>query len=248
LLNLITNARDAMVEQGGGVITIDLAQHGDQIELSVSDTGVGISDELLEQIFQPFMTTKGALGGSATPGTGLGLAISYGIVESHGGTITATSKLGQGTTMIVRLPITRHMPASEDVKLPSSNVSPLRVLVVDDDRVVAEALARLLEAHAHHVAVATDGELGLKLYREQPFDLVISDVVMPGMSGSEFMERLRAIDAQAQVLVMTGQAVSAQVDSMLHMGALGILSKPFVVEDLLAAIARGVRQRRMVAA
>jgi signal transduction histidine kinase len=111
VLNLITNARDAM-KPHGGTLTVSLSerwnpdrQHGDWLELSVADTGSGIPEEIRDKIFEPFVTTKGALGGSQTPGTGLGLSVSYGIVQEHGGTITVDSTVGRGTTMTVRLPI-----------------------------------------------------------------------------------------------------------------------------------------------
>jgi signal transduction histidine kinase len=104
VLNLITNARDAMKPQGG-TLTIGLRERRGWLELSVSDTGSGIPEEIRDKIFEPFVTTKGALGGSQTPGTGLGLSVSYGIVQEHGGTITVESTLGRGTTMTVRLPV-----------------------------------------------------------------------------------------------------------------------------------------------
>jgi signal transduction histidine kinase len=104
VLNLITNARDAM-KPLGGTLTIGLRERHDWLELSVSDTGSGIPEEIRDKIFEPFVTTKGALGGSQTPGTGLGLSVSYGIVQEHGGTIAVESAIGRGTTMTVRLPI-----------------------------------------------------------------------------------------------------------------------------------------------
>src|SRR6266545_4682457 len=245
LLNLITNARDAMADQGGGVITIELCQRGDRIELSVADTGVGIAPELIDQIFQPFVTTKGALGGSATPGTGLGLAITHGIVESHGGTIAVRSEVGRGTMMRVSLPIVAEELASND--LMGQSLPSLRILIVDDDEAVAGVLARLLEHAGHTARVADGGEMGLRLYREQTFDMVISDVVMPGMGGATFVARLRALDPRAQILVMTGQSGSVQAELMLRAGAFGLISKPFVVDDLRAAIARGLRVRALAA-
>jgi CheY-like chemotaxis protein len=93
-----------------------------------------------------------------------------------------------------------------------------------------------------------DGELGLELYSAQPFDLVITDVIMPGMGGAEFSARLLAMDSQAQVLVMTGQMVSSQIDQMLRAGAIGVVSKPFVAEELLAVIERSIRVRMLAAA
>ncbi len=111
VMNLITNARDAMADRQSGVLTLGLRQRGGQIELRVSDSGVGISDELLGQIFSPFMTTKGPFGSGGTTGTGLGLAISHGIIERHDGTIEVQSELGRGTTFVVRLPV---ISASEE--------------------------------------------------------------------------------------------------------------------------------------
>jgi signal transduction histidine kinase/FixJ family two-component response regulator len=243
LLNLITNARDAMIEQDGGVITVELAQRGGQIELVVSDTGSGIPEHLLQQVFQPFMTTKGALGGSITPGTGLGLAISYGIVEGHGGTISVASTVGRGTTMTVRLPIIAELPQPARAEAKGAQLSALRILVVDDEQVVAESLARLLAEYGHQVVLAADGEIGLHRYREQPFDLVISDSVMPVMDGAEFVTRLRSLDSHAHILAISGQTANGRVERMLQAGAFGFVSKPFVVDELLEAIRRGMRER-----
>jgi two-component system NtrC family sensor kinase len=248
LLNLITNARDAMIDQGGGVITIELSQRDGQIELVVSDTGSGIPEHLLQQVFQPFMTTKGALGGSTTPGTGLGLAISYGIVEGHGGTISVDSAIGRGTTMVVRLPIIAELPQSVVPDGTAARLSALRILVVDDEQVVAESLARLLVGYGHQVVLAADGEIGLRRYREQPFDLVITDAVMPVMDGAEFVTQLRSFDAHAHILAISGQTAAGRVERMLQAGAFGFVSKPFVVDELLEAIARGMRERMLSAA
>ncbi len=113
VLNFITNARDAMAPNAG-TLTIGLRERQGQIELSVSDTGSGIPAELLDKIFEPFVTTKGSMGGSQTPGTGLGLSVSYGIVKEHGGTIGVESEVGRGTTMLVRLPILTEPPVHEE--------------------------------------------------------------------------------------------------------------------------------------
>lgn len=116
VLNLVTNARDAMKPQGGR-LTIILGERRGAIELSVRDTGSGIPENIRDKIFEPFMTTKGALGGSQTPGTGLGLSVSYGIVREHGGTITVASEVGKGTTMTVRLPLVFEEAVTEEQAL-----------------------------------------------------------------------------------------------------------------------------------
>jgi signal transduction histidine kinase len=113
VLNFVTNARDAM-KQHGGTLTLGVRERQGQIEISVSDTGCGIPPELIDKIFEPFVTTKGALGGSQTPGTGLGLSVSYGIVKEHGGSISVESEVDRGTTMTVHLPITVEPPVREE--------------------------------------------------------------------------------------------------------------------------------------
>jgi signal transduction histidine kinase/ActR/RegA family two-component response regulator len=239
MLNLMTNARDAMIEHGG-VITVSLSERDDQIELLVADTGSGIPEDLLDQVFQPFMTTKGALGGSVTPGAGLGLAISYGIIQSHDGTITIDSEVGVGTTVTIRLPIVTDMSVSGGKQISTAAAPGLRILVVDDEPMIIDSVVRLLEAEGHRMVSAADGASGLRRYCEQPFDLVLTDIVMPGMSGAEFVQRLRAIDPEARVLIMTGHMAPAQIDQLLNEGAVGVVTKPFIVKELLAAVARSV--------
>jgi two-component system, NtrC family, sensor kinase len=248
VLNLMTNARDAMLEQGGGVITVVLAEQDDQIELIVHDTGSGIPKHLLDQVFQPFMTTKGALGGSVTPGAGLGLAISYGIVQSHNGTIEIDSEVGAGTTVTIRLPIVNNTIVNNGKEIAPTASALLRILVVDDERFVTESVARLLESQGHEVVGASDGTAALRRYCEQPFDLVLTDIVMPGMGGVEFVQRLRAVDPSAQVLIMTGHIAQSQIDELVRDGAIGVVQKPFVADELLAAVAKGIEARALRAA
>jgi signal transduction histidine kinase/ActR/RegA family two-component response regulator len=243
LLNLLSNARDAMLEQGGGTITIALAERGRQIELRVSDTGHGIPEELQRQIFQPFMTTKGPLGGGAAPGTGLGLAISYGIIENHGGSIEVFSQPGEGATFVVRLPV---VDLPEDLPLPepdSPPLTPLRLLVVDDDRTVREAMTGLLDRQGHVVTAASDGEQALDFCGRQPFDVVICDVAMPGIDGVELAERLRMLNPLLGVLLVTGNAPDDALERLHVLGPAQTLHKPFSADDLLRAVERTARSR-----
>jgi CheY-like chemotaxis protein len=147
----------------------------------------------------------------------------------------------------IRLPIVNDMLMDKGKAIgPAAQL--LRILVVDDEQAIAESVARLLEAQGHLVVAATDGTTALRRYCEQPFELVISDIVMPGMDGAEFFQRLRAIDPDARVLIMTGHVAPDQIDQLLRDGALGVVNKPFVVEELLAAVAQCVEaQARVVA-
>lgn len=240
VMNLITNARDAMVEQGGGLISVALAQRGRHIELQVRDEGCGIPESLLSQVFQPFVTTKGAMNGSPTPGTGLGLAIIYGIVESHSGSIDIQSKVGEGTAVTIRLPLVQ--PEGNGERAPSAAGAPaMRILVVEDDMEAADSLRRLLQGWGHDVQVASSGEAALRAYRHAPADLVIGDVTMAKTAGAEFFERLRAIDPEAQALVVTGQTPTEHVRQMLQARGFAVLTKPFTADELMSAVARQPR-------
>jgi two-component system NtrC family sensor kinase len=224
------------MHEQGGTIAIFLEERDQMIELRVQDSGSGIPEELIDQIFQPFMTTKGALGGSSTPGTGLGLAISYGIVQSHNGTIDVVSQVGVGTTMIIRIPIVYDTEES-DLRQPTQNAPhSLRILVVDDDPQVLSAIAQLLTQRGHRVRAMPDGATALHTYRSEPFDLVLSDAVMPEMDGLVLMRHLQEINQHVHVLAMTGQAGSPQADQMLQHGAIGLLLKPFTIEELTAML------------
>lgn len=247
-LNLLTNARDAMKPQGG---TLTVSLHGDErmIVLTVRDTGSGIPDAIRDKIFEPFFTTKGALGGSATPGTGLGLAVSYGIVKSHGGTVEVESAPGQGTTMRVRLPVVSTPEAAaalaeserEPAELPN-----LRILLAEDDASVGRALRRLLEQLGHSVTLCVDGRTALDAYRAGEFDVVLSDLAMPGMGGLELLRELRAYDPDVRVLVLTGQTTGSQIDEARRLGALEVLRKPFELEEVLRAMRRAHMRRPVV--
>jgi signal transduction histidine kinase len=235
VLNLVNNARDAMRAQGGGTLTVALAEHNRQLELVVSDTGHGIPAELLDSIFQPFVSTKGALNGSATPGTGLGLAISHGIIEGHGGSIEVRSPSGEGATMIVRLPVVAATLAEPAPALPGP---PLRVLIVDDEPDVGRSLARLLEGHGHDVVVAQNAEAALRAFEARSYDVVLTDVVMPGMGGVALVRSLRALNPAAAVIAMSGQGGDLSEQQLAEAGVQALLRKPFALDELLREFER----------
>jgi len=244
-LNLLTNARDAMKPKGGS-LTVSLGGDEQTIVLAVRDTGIGIPNQIRDKIFEPFFTTKGALGGSATPGTGLGLSVSYGIVKSHGGAFEVTSEPGKGSTMTVRLPVVETPEAAaaiveaerEPAELPN-----LRILLVDDDTSITRSLKRLLEQIGHSVTVRADGQAALDAYKSGDFDIVLSDLAMPGMNGLDLLRALRAYDADAKVLILTGQTTGTQMQEALRLGAADVLRKPFELEEVLRAM-RGAFARK----
>lgn len=246
-LNLLTNARDAMKPDGGTLI-VTLDNDDKTIILAVRDTGSGIPDAIRDKIFEPFVTTKGALGGSATPGTGLGLSVSYGIVQSHGGTFEVASEIGKGTTMTMRLPIlTDPFTALQVVdadQQTQEQLPALRLLIVDDDQTIARSLQGLLQKAGHSAHIVADAVSALQQYRTDGFDMVLTDLQMPGMSGIELMGELRSYDPDVTLLAFTGQAMDTQIEQARAAGALSVMRKPVEINEVVEAMRSAWAQRR----
>jgi CheY-like chemotaxis protein/two-component sensor histidine kinase len=231
VVNLAVNARDAM--PNGGSVTIQTAnverEEGSMVELSLADTGVGMSEEERQQLFDPFFTTKEG-------GTGLGLATVYGIVEQSGGTIQVESAPGMGSAFRVLLP--RVDAEADDTDpgpvLAAPAAGSETILLVEDETVVRHLVAEILETSGYKVLPAGDGPSALELLRRhpEPVDLLVTDVVMPGMSGPEVAQAVTAMRPGTQVLYTSGYT-----DSQIgHHGVLepgiAFLQKPFSADDL----------------
>jgi len=258
LINLIINARDAM--PGGGSITIagenrtlamgndpNLAP-GDYVLLTVADDGAGIPAELMDQVLEPFFTTK-----EMGKGTGLGLPMVYGFAQQSGGTLRIDSKVGIGTRVEIWLPRATADAASQardsgEAPQPVPARTSLRVLLVDDHAGARVTTAALLQDMGHEVVEASDGPKMLDLLRAAPsrFDLIISDYAMPLISGTEGIRQAREICADIPAILITGYAEAASVSgrpSDVH-----ILLKPFGAEQFGAAIASAIHRRSVAIA
>ncbi|WP_433376329.1 ATP-binding protein [Actinoplanes sp. CA-142083] len=232
LVCLAVNARDAM--PGGGDLVIDTSRHGDQVRLRVSDSGQGMPVDVMERAFEPFFTTKGSGGGS-----GLGLATVYGIVTQAGGEVSLASSVGLGTTVTVLL------PASSDKSdlSPVLDKSPARgsgetLLVVEDEVALREVAGRILSGAGYRVLAASCGTAALELAEghDGPIDLLLSDVIMPGMLGKELAERLTGVRPATRVLYMSGYAQPVLHSQGTLDPGVALLEKPFTADDLLAAV------------
>jgi two-component system NtrC family sensor kinase len=233
LFNLIQNALHALEEKGGGTIRLRTKGWGGLVTLSVIDDGPGIRPELLGKIFDPFFTTK-----PVGKGTGLGLAVCFGIVHEHGGTIRAESEAGRGTAFHVELPVTAEGEASK--KSSSSKLMAprhLKILVADDEPSVLEFVRRVL-ATDNVVVGAADGREAVELLRRERFDLVISDMRMPGLDGKELYRIIvRELPALAdRVIFTTGDVLSSETNEFLKDFGLPTLEKPFSSKDLYAKV------------
>jgi PAS domain S-box-containing protein len=235
LTNLIINAVDAMPM--GGRITLDAERQGSRALLRVHDTGHGIDEATRRRIFEPFFTTRGP------QNSGLGLAVSYGIVRRHGGDIEVESQIEAGTVFTLRLPIASSA-ISPGVGISSEGVSgvkPLdqRILVVDDDDAVREVVAdALVEAGAEVIAVSS-GQAALAAFEGQRFDLVVTDLGMPGVNGWDLAQAIARIQPDIRIFLLTGWGEDVLPD-VSDAGALGaverILAKPIDINDLVSAV------------
>ncbi len=247
LLNLCVNARDAMPK--GGVITVSArnlkafhrgALSGDFVSLSVTDTGVGMSKEVLARVFEPFFTTK-----DVGKGSGLGLAQVYGFARQSGGHAEVDSAVGRGTTATFYLPRSKVAPVelarrpAEPEDRPASPCAGA-VLMVEDDDEVAALVAEMLDQLGYRVTRAASGEGALgALADERAIDIVFSDVMMPGgMNGVELAREIRRRRPGLPVLLTSGFAEAAQPDARIE--GIEVLAKPYQIDDLAAALSRAV--------
>ncbi len=199
LLNLILNAVEALSTRGQ--ILVRTWATADRVHCSVADTGAGMSEEVRRQTLDPFFTSKGP------KSRGLGLSVSYGIVQRHGGTLDIESQPGRGTTVTISLPISPAAVAAAPPRAqpaPPSSVSPRRILVIDDDADVRETTADLLATEGHLVTQAASGAEGVSMFRTHRYDVVFTDLGMPGMTGWEVAEAIKALDAAAPIVLLTG--------------------------------------------
>ena len=243
LMNLAVNAQDAM--PGGGTLTIETAnveldeqyssQHicvvpGPYVMLSVSDNGIGMSEEIQPRIFEPFFTTK-----ESGKGSGLGLSTVYGIVKQHGGNIRVYSEPGQGTTFKIYLPA-NDMPAIPESRKPSAGIETgtETVLVAEDDPAVRKLVCAMLASLGYSVLSGTTPEECLELARTHRghVRLLLADVVMPEMSGRELYQRLLEVAPELRILYMSGYTANVIVHRGVLEEGVQFLQKPFTRQDL----------------
>lgn len=248
VLNLVINARDAMPTGGRLIIETDnvfldeayVARHpeahvGDHVMLAVSDTGVGISPEVLEHIFEPFFTTK-----EMGKGSGLGLATVHGIVKQHRGNIRVYSEEGKGTTIKVYLPkaanedVTADTMPAEDLSLHGTEL----VLVVEDEVMVRKLVCECLEVHGYKVLEATNPAEALRLATEANgnIDLLLTDVIMPHMNGRELYKAISAVYPAIKVLYTSGYTNNVIMHQGILKQGINFLQKPFPIRLLLQKV------------
>jgi len=230
--NLLNNAIDAMPQ--GGSITINAFAENKLVTVTIEDTGMGIPQKVQDRIFDPFFTTKGV------QSTGLGLSASYGIVKSHGGTISVESREGEGTTFTIKLPISEQAVAEQKIKPLLKKHRQVRILVIDDEKDIRELIADILTMNKFKVEVATNGREGVRLFKEKKFDLVFTDLGMPGMSGWQVAKEIKKINDTTPVALITGWQIPSESAELKAKGVDLIINKPFKVEQVLRLVQEGM--------
>lgn len=244
--NIVFNAVDAM-PNGGEIAITTSVQAEDWVEMRIADTGIGMSEEVRKRVFDPFFTTKGVTN------TGLGMSVSYGIIKRHGGEILIESEPGKGTTFIIHLP-TGYMNEIPDEKMVRTvPVTPLalegggaRILVIDDEDSIRKILYQMLKAKGYQVVVASNGEEGIERFKEEPFDLVFTDLGMPKMSGWEVGRALKGINPKVPIALITGWGVELNKDKMKESGIDLVVSKPFNFDQVVRLVSEAMELKEKI--
>ena len=241
LLNLYVNAGQAMPEGGDLYLETEnvVLDHnyvkpyrvdpGRYVKITVVDTGVGIDKVNQKRIFEPFFTTK-----EMGRGTGLGLASVYGIIKSHGGYINVYSEKNQGTTFTIYLPVSEKAVPGEKEPTISIMKGTGTILLIDDEDMIIDIGEELLKELGYTVLIARSGAEAIAVYKHnhKTINLVIMDMIMPGMGGGEAFDRLKEINPGAKVLLSSGYSINGQATKILQRGCDGFIQKPFNMEQL----------------
>ena len=228
LTNLVFNAVEAMPQ--GGRLTVQTGVEDGRVFCRVSDTGIGMTEETKRRVFEPFFTTK------VEKGSGLGLSVTFGIIARHHGEIEVQSEAGRGSAFTIWLPIGTPIEKKPARATPSRDVPPARILIIDDEPGVREILADVLTGLGHTVATCADGSSGFARFQKERFDLVITDLSMPGMSGLELARKIKAKRPKTPVILITGWGDRADTQGARANEADWLLTKPFDLDTVRGAL------------
>jgi PAS domain S-box-containing protein len=228
LTNLIFNAVDAMPK--GGTITMRSYEKDSNVVLEIEDSGIGMSKDIKKRVFDPYFTTKD-IGNS-----GLGLSVSFGLIVQAKGTISVDSKEGKGTTFRIVLPISRKQEVSVAPTVEKPETQPLKILAVDDEKQIVDLLSIMLDGLGHKVIGVTNGQQALDYLEKEDFDLVITDLGMPVISGWNVAAKAKSRKPGLPVVLVTGWGAEYESKDLTEVGIDAVLSKPFRLDELTKII------------
>jgi CheY-like chemotaxis protein len=225
--NLFVESRNVTLDRDN--IKVFSAEPGNYVQISVRDTGTGMDQNTRQRIFDPFFTTK-----EMGRGTGLGLASVYGIIKNHGGFIDVYSEIGEGTAFNIYLPAS-DKKVSEDKRLSGEILRGKEmVLLVDDEETITEIMEKALTLTGYRVLPARGGEEAIELYKKNQnrIDLVVLDMIMPGMNGGKVFDRLREMNPGVKVILSSGYSMDGEASQIMDRGCSGFIQKPFGIKEL----------------
>ncbi len=234
--NLIINAVDAMPE--GGRISIKTEKQAENIMITISDTGKGMSRETKQRIFEPFFTTKG------TRGSGLGLSICYGIITRHKGEIVIDSSEGNGSTFTITLPFVRAAEEEKESPQATTPVTPAEALVIDDEKIMRTLLSDILKNSGCSVDTAERGDDGLRLFSAKTYDIVFSDLGMEDMSGWEVARHIKDRSPDTPFVLVTGWGKQLSDEDIHKKGVDFVISKPFKIQAIRDIVNRAMAGKK----
>jgi PAS domain S-box-containing protein len=247
-MNLLTNAYHAMEKKGGKLkVTlkeVDLRADdlkgmppGTYVRLTISDTGIGMDQSTIDRIFDPYFTTK-----KEGKGTGLGLAVVHGIIKSHGGHISVYSEPGKGSEFHVYLPVIKAQQETKQIEIQPIKKSNERILVVDDEKMVVEIQQKMLKRLGYDVTSCTSSVEALKAFQANPdnFDLIITDMTMPNMTGDQLAQKIMEIRTDIPIILCSGFSEKMSNEKAKSLGIKKFLMKPVLIKDLSITIRRAL--------
>jgi len=240
IVNILANAIDAMPE--GGTLQISSgsyqAETSEYAEIKIKDTGVGMSHEVKQKVFDPFFSTKGP------KGTGLGMSVAYGIVARHQGNIAIDSELGQGTTCMLYFPAATQAERANRARSAPMEKQKTRILVIDDEDVIRDFLAEMFVTVGHEAEVAATGPEGIAMFEAGQYDVIFSDLGLPDMSGWDVAKAIRAKNAQVPIVLLSGWGIQLDDVRIKECGVDLVLSKPCQMDELINAVDEVVKRQR----
>ncbi len=255
IVNIALNARDSIEKSGTITISTDNTMLGDAfcqnqqfnlepgeyLHVRIQDTGKGIEEELIERIFEPFFTTK-----QVGEGTGLGLSGVFGTMRDHAGAVTVESTPGEGSCFHLYLPISETDTSThQDTSTINQAIGTGTILIVDDEPIILQTTERLLKINKHQTFCADDGTTALEVLAEHPeIDVVLLDMIMPKMTGEECFAKIKEINPDLPIIIISGFTNEASIDELKAKGLFGFIKKPFNINDLLMLINKALNKKQ----